>query len=347
MRHVGLIALALFTLAMPAAAARAPINAAQDLWPVWSPSGKDIAFTRSNGTGRIFTLEVLHLATHEVTAVGASAGQLHPTWSPDGTQLAYASGGILYVANADGTGKHRYVAPTKAFAPAWRPGSTQLAYLTTKGSTNTDLWVGDEQWAPNAVGAPAWSPDGTTLAFQRDDGIYRATGRESQRLLFAARAPGAPAWSHDGTRVAFMLGEGFYVVAIATGHVTQFGRANLDANAPAFSPDDSQVRVDVAWSAKPGVFVGSGPRPGCPGHTVLVWSNTGKALTGNCAILGTAGADVIYGTSTWGDVISGGAGNDQIHANDGHTDRVDCGPGRDTVWADRTDRLTRCEVIHR
>jgi len=26
---------------------------------------------------------------------------------------------------------------------------------------------------------------------------------------------------------------------------------------------------------------------------------------------------------------------------------VDCGPGRDVVWADSSDRLTRCEIVHR
>jgi hypothetical protein len=56
---------------------------------------------------------------------------------------------------------------------------------------------------------------------------------------------------------------------------------------------------------------------------------------------------VIEGTALWGDVILGLAGNDRIHANDRHTDRVNCGPGRDTVWADRTDRLTHCEIVHR
>jgi hypothetical protein len=55
---------------------------------------------------------------------------------------------------------------------------------------------------------------------------------------------------------------------------------------------------------------------------------------------------VIEGTSSWGDIILAGAGNDSVHANDGHTDRVDCGPGRDTVWADRSDRLTGCEIVY-
>jgi hypothetical protein len=70
-------------------------------------------------------------------------------------------------------------------------------------------------------------------------------------------------------------------------------------------------------------------------------------LSGSCEILGTAKADVIDGTDSWGDVILAGGGNDSVHVDDGHTDRVDCGPGRDTVWADRTDRLVHCETVHR
>jgi hypothetical protein len=64
-------------------------------------------------------------------------------------------------------------------------------------------------------------------------------------------------------------------------------------------------------------------------------------------IAGTAGGDVIEGTQREGDVIRGGAGDDRIHAGDRHTDRIACGPGRDTVWADRLDRLTGCETVHR
>ena len=48
-----------------------------------------------------------------------------------------------------------------------------------------------------------------------------------------------------------------------------------------------------------------------------------------------------------GDIILAGAGTDRIHVYDSHTDRVYCGPGRDTVWADRSDKLYCCEVVHR
>jgi hypothetical protein len=94
------------------------------------------------------------------------------------------------------------------------------------------------------------------------------------------------------------------------------------------------------------VLAYSGPRPACPGHDGIRLYGAG-ALTGTCAIVGTPGPDVIEGTQFWGDVILGGLGDDRIHVGDGHTDAVDCGPGRDVVWADKLDKLSHCEVVHR
>ena len=103
-----------------------------------------------------------------------------------------------------------------------------------------------------------------------------------------------------------------------------------------FSPGDLNGYL-IAYSAL---------RKTCPGHSSIRVGD-GPVLSGTCTIAGTRAADVIEGTPSAGDVILAGAGNDRVHANDGHTDRVDCGSGRDTVWADRTDRLAHCEIVHR
>ena len=71
------------------------------------------------------------------------------------------------------------------------------------------------------------------------------------------------------------------------------------------------------------------------------------APTGSCTITGTPGNDVIEGTGSGGDVILAGGGNDSVHARNGHRDTVNCGPGRDTVYADRSDVLRGCEIVHR
>jgi hypothetical protein len=90
----------------------------------------------------------------------------------------------------------------------------------------------------------------------------------------------------------------------------------------------------------------SGPNLQCPGHAAIRLYES-RQLAGSCAIAGTPLADRIEGTNGAGDVVTAGAGNDTIRVQDHHTDRVNCGPGRDTVFADRTDRLTGCEIVHR
>jgi dipeptidyl aminopeptidase/acylaminoacyl peptidase len=218
------------------------------------------------------------------------------------------------------------------------------------------------------VGRPAWSPDFTKIAFRRDDGIYIAAGPGGGSLLVGGANPGDPVWSPDGSRVAFTLGDEIWVASRGLVPAHAIARAKPAATTPSWLPDGSAVvytwrggltrtslsgrsvllrpAAGLGASVSPvGAIAYAGPRPGCPGHTGIVVGSTPS--TGSCVISGTPKADVIEGTPLWGDQIVAGAGNDQIHANDRHTDRVNCGPGRDTVWADRTDRLTGCESVHR
>src|SRR5438309_4590076 len=133
-----------FAFAVPASAGRLPIVASQDWWPVWSPNGEDVAFTRISG--RVMTLEVVDLAVHRTYRIAANQGQLGPSWSSDG-RLAFSLGGRIYTANANGGARTIVTSQGHAYAPAWRPHSSDIAYLTTVGAQNTDLWVNNALWA--------------------------------------------------------------------------------------------------------------------------------------------------------------------------------------------------------
>ena len=138
------VLLVLLALALPASAAQLPILASQDLWPVFSPDGKHVAFTLLvNGQGRTFALDVVDTRTKRVVQVAEGSTAPSPTWAADG-RIAYAANGVLHKANAAGTGKYRYPSASSALAPAWRPRSEQLAYLTSQGAVNLDLWVGSD-----------------------------------------------------------------------------------------------------------------------------------------------------------------------------------------------------------
>lgn len=360
MKALGVL-VAVLVLALPATAARPRILAVQDAWPVWAPDGRSIAFTRIDSTG--MTLEVLRLGGRPV-AIAHNAYQLEPSWSPDGKRIAYQARGSVFVTTLGGA--------TTRLGPGGAPAYGPSVARVIDGSLVVDGVV----WAKAVIGHPAWSPDGRRIAFQRDDGVYVAAGPGGGALWFGTDEPGAPAWSPDGSMLAFTVGDEVWVAGPSVVPAYALARGMEEASTPSWSPEGDAVvysrrgaielsylhdvggssvliRSDglgAAFDPHQDIVAFAGSRPGCPGHeSIRLWLDNAHngPVAGTCEVRGTPRADVIEGTPLWGDVILAGAGSDQVHANDGHTDRVECGPGRDVVWADRTDRLRGCELVHR
>lgn len=138
--------------------------------------GGRIAFSTWNGFATvIYTMDAdgAHLTT--------VAEGYDPSFSPDGKKIAFwrydATGGSIFIANADGSGPIGQVA-SGGHQPTWSPDGQRLAFgcggiciVNVDGTGWTRLTpaapVSQDRDVCIRDTDPAWSPDGSTIAFTR------------------------------------------------------------------------------------------------------------------------------------------------------------------------------------
>ena len=157
------------------------LEAAHDLFPVWSPDGTRLAF------GKVQDLQEMDLIISSAFGVGKQTAitdwdgeEQVPAWSPDGRYLAFhanRSGNIdLWVIDLQGIEAPRQMTFDNAEdgQPSWSPSGRRLAFASNRDG-KFDIWVvdfpriedpiqitsdlADEWW-------PCWSPDGRSIVFQ-------------------------------------------------------------------------------------------------------------------------------------------------------------------------------------
>ena len=251
-------------------------DAARDIDPVWSPSGRFIYFSSDRGGGiNIWRIPMSSAArpAGNPQQVTTGAGQdVAAALSIDGKSMAFS----ILRQNAD-----LWKLPVSP--ETGRPSGPPVEVIATTREDSRG----------------AWSPDGRTIAFNSDRAgpmnIWLASlGNGTVHPL--TQGPGGdyqPNWSPEGARIAFFSSRSgaleIWTAEVATGALHQLTRGgSIDVN-PFFSTDGKRIAYQSDGSGRLEVWImnadGTGQRQltevGVTGH-FMRWSKDGRSIFFKC-----------------------------------------------------------------
>ncbi len=246
-------------------------DAEPEFGPVWSPDGKQIAFTRQGrGDGLATTVDVMNTDGSGFREIAATplGSDFRPSWSPDGSSLVYASlrnqdWGIYVTDLASGQerGLIEHAADSRD-NPVWSPDGTKIAYssgyvdlmvMNKDGSEShriardpNDVGVGDITWrAEAAPSGPSTSPP---------DQVWATLGQGWTRLPEPPVVRSATAEVWDGHELLVWGGTvGGSNVASADGYALDPTTGTWRSLPPA---PIARYRASAVWTGTEAIFWG-------------------------------------------------------------------------------------------
>jgi acid phosphatase type 7 len=265
--------------------------AALALLLAWPAAPAEAAFPGRNGVivheGRASVTGTLYLHRGN----GSGAGRLHgprgvpatdPAFSPLGQRVAFAAGGAIWAAQADGTGRRPVTLPAAASQPTWSPKGDALAFaqgapgarhIVAIGADGNDLRPLTQ--APLDDRSPAWSSRNRVAFVRRTprsgDKIYLTDPRlpRARRVTHGKRDDQDPSWSPDGRRIAFVRGEpgdkDLWVIFRSGRGARRVTKLKAPMSSPAWSPGGRHIAFSMGRRGHRRIWVvhpdGTGLRP--------------------------------------------------------------------------------------
>lgn len=208
------------------------MDQAEDIEPVYSPDGKQIAFRSDrpggNGLKGIWLISIENKEVKQLVS-GGSSFLFSVIWSPNGHQIAYVNLNSINFLDID-TGEEKSVRIKGLPNPSirditWSPDGKRLTFVNDR---RTWSYRGNRIWEISVEGgeavpltpenifglAPAFSPDGNRIAFftrdvegkaqqlwvkERDNKALKLTDHEETGYYTIC----APRWSPDGLSIIY------------------------------------------------------------------------------------------------------------------------------------------------
>ena len=211
------------------------------LSPKWSPDGKRLALTSTDGSldgmTDVCVMDIEGIALKNLTL---SPGRDEVgSWSPDGSKIVFFSNRDgneeIYVMGSNGRKQVNLTNhPALDAAPTWSPDGTQIAFHSNREGGQDDIYVMNPDGS-NVVNltrlhpwedrAPAWSPDGRWIAYhafqvgQRPD-IYVMDANGGNRVQLT-KHPGSD------TDPTWVIRDRSLPVEVSNSQATLWGRMKL------------------------------------------------------------------------------------------------------------------------